>query len=71
MASQIKQAVPNAFSHTNKRYEQLSVSKTEVYQPLIDLDVGVERPSGHMLCKQISFADFCRVPFANEIPNFI
>lgn len=68
MAAQIKSVVPNAFSHSNKRYDSLINSRTQEYRPLLELEVGVPKPRGHLGCRQISFADFCRIPFPNDVP---
>ena len=42
MKTIIKQGVPNAFSHNNKRYEQLKSHRAEVYKASLDMQIDLD-----------------------------
>ena len=63
--------MPNVFSHTNKRYEQVVHNRSSNFRASIDLQVGVYDNLKHMNCRHITFQQFCRIPFPGEVPQFI
>jgi len=63
--------VPNAFSHANKRFDQVVAAMSQKYRASLGLEVGMPEPSRHINCRQLSFQRFCQIPFPGEVPQFI
>ena len=54
------------------RYDKLATLRHKENKPAIDNGVCmIDDSIKHMACRQISFPQFCQIPFPDDVPQFI